>query len=135
MLPIRWAVMFVALGARPLHAQAREILGTWRGTSTCVKEAWNSACNDEQVVYYVTAVPGRTDSVALDARKVVDGKQDPMGTLALRYDAATKAWVADWSNARYHLLWSFQPGGKTLTGTLFVLPERRVARHITVKKD
>jgi len=135
MLPIRWAVMFVALAARPLHAQAREILGTWRGTSTCVKEAWNKACNDEQVVYYVTAVPGRTDSVALDARKVVDGKQDPMGTLALRYDAATKAWVADWSNARYHLLWSFQPGGKTLTGTLFVLPDRRVARHITVKKD
>ena len=77
MLPIRWAVMFVAQG-RGLHAQASEILGTWRGTSTCVKEAWNSACNDEQVIYYVTTVPGRTDSVALDARKVVDGKPEPM---------------------------------------------------------
>ena len=102
MLPIRWAVMFVALEARPLHAQASEILGTWRGTSTCVKESWNSACNDEQVIYYVGAVPGRTDSV---------------------------------SNARYHLLWSFQLDRKTLTGTLIVLPERRLARHITVKKD
>ena len=52
-----------------------------------MKEAWNSACNDEQVIYYVTAVPGAPDSVALDARKVVDGKPEPMGTLALGYDA------------------------------------------------
>ena len=47
----------------------------------------------------------------------------------------TKAWVADWSNARYHLLWSFEVTGRTLTGTLLVLPERRVARHVSVKKD
>jgi hypothetical protein len=135
MRPIAWALMFVALGAGPLHAQAGEILGTWHGTSTCVKEDWNKACNDEQVIYHVTGVPGRPDSVSLDADKVVDGKPEPMGTLAFGYDATTKSWIADWSNARYHLLWSFQVKEKTLTGTLFLLPDRRVARHIAVKKD
>jgi hypothetical protein len=135
MRPVRWAVIVVALGAQPLHAQDSEILGTWRGTSICVKEAWNSACNDEQVIYDFTAVPGRPDSVSLDAQKLVDGKPESMGTLALGYVAATKAWVADWSNARYHLLWTFEVTGRTLTGTLLVLPERRLARHISVRKD
>ena len=135
MRPVAVAVLLMAAGVRPAHGQANEILGTWRGTSTCVKEAWNSACNDEQVVYYVTPVAGRPDSVSLDARKLVNGTPEEMGTLALVYDTTTKGWVADWSNARYHLLWSFEVSGKTLTGTLLVLPERRVARHITLKKN
>ena len=73
MRPVAVAVLLMAAGVRPAHGQANEILGTWRGTSTCVKEAWNSACNDEQVVYYVTPVAGRPDSVSLDARKLVNG--------------------------------------------------------------
>ena len=135
MRPAALAVMVVALGARPLHAQANEILGTWRGTSICVKEDWNSACNDQQVVYYITAVPGKPDSVAIDAQKLVGGKPEPMGIITIGRDTVAGAWSGEWSNTRYHLLWKFVVEGKTLTGTLFLLPARRVGRHISVKKD
>lgn len=135
MRSIAGIIACATLSAGPLQAQAGEILGTWRGTSICVKEAWNSACNDEQVIYYVTRVPNQPDSVALDAQKSVGGKPVPMGTLMLGYDAATKSWAGEWRNARYHLLWSYQVNDNALTGTLFMLPTRRVARHVSAKKD
>ena len=135
MRPVAWGIMGVMLGAGPLHAQASEILGTWRGTSICIKESWNSACNDEQVIYYVTHAPGKSDSVSVDAQKVVAGKPESMGILTLGHDTTAKAWIGEWQNARYQLLWSFQVNGKALTGTLVVLPSRQVARNITARKD
>lgn len=129
-----WVVAFAVLGAAPLHAQQDAILGTWRGTSTCVKEDWNSACNDEQVVYQVTRVPNQPDSVSVDAAKLVNGKPEPMGTIVLGYDASAKRWSGEWSNSRYHLLWSFQVSGTALTGTLVLLPSRQVARNISARK-
>ena len=134
MQPVAWGAMLVVLGTGPLHAQASEILGTWRGTSTCVKEAWNSACHDEQVIYSITRAPNQPDSVSVDAQKVVNGVAESMGILTLGPDSTGKTWSGEWSNARYHLLWSFELSGKTLTGTLLLLPERRVGRHIALKK-
>ena len=121
-------------GAR-LHAQADAILGTWRGTSICVKEDWNRACNDEQIVYYVTRAPGRSDSVALDARKLVNGVEDPMGVLTLGPDSTGSTWSGEWSNARYHLLWTFEVRDTVLSGTLRLLPDRRIGRNISARKD
>lgn len=135
MRPIACVIAWLVLGTGPVHAQEGEILGTWRGTSICVKEDWNSACNDEQVIYHVTRAPSQPDSVAIDAQKLVDGEPEPMGTITVGYDSATKAWAGEWSNVRIHLLWTFVVNGKALTGTLFLLPEHRVARNISAKKD
>ncbi len=121
--------------AGPLHAQATAIIGTWRGTSTCVKESWNSACNDEVVIYRVTAVPKQADSIALDAQKIVGGVPEPMGTLTLGYDPAAQTWAAEWRNARYHLLWTYQVSDTVLTGTLLQLPSRRIARHVSARRE
>src|SRR5947209_16395968 len=67
------------------HAQASvstspasTVLGTWRGTSTCLVRP--SACHDEVVVYRITPGPTR-DSVAFDALKIVRGQEEDMGTL------------------------------------------------------
>ncbi len=119
-----------AASAGTAVAQQGAILGNWRGTSTCVKDAANSACNDEQVIYHFTAMSGKPDSVALAAEKIVAGKPEPMFDLTLGRDAGEKAWSTEWSNARYHILWSFQASGDTLTGTLYMLPDRRVARNV-----
>ena len=129
-------ILFTAsLAAGCLQAQAPGITGTWRGTSICVKEAWNSACNDEQVLYYVTRVPNQPDSVALDGQKIVAGVPEPMGTLTLGYDAKQETWAAELRSARYHLLWSYQVRDTVLTGTLLELPSRRVARHVMARKE
>lgn len=63
------AITLASLAGAPLHAQAGAILGTWRGTSICVREDWNSACNDEQVIYHVTRVPTSQTALRLTRRK------------------------------------------------------------------
>lgn len=83
---MRWHViavplLAVAAGAGRGNAQATPaslVIGTWRGTSLCTVRP--SACNDEHVVYRVTQL-GAPDSVSLDARKIVNGREDEMGVL------------------------------------------------------
>ena len=101
----------------------------------CAKESWNSACNDEQVIYDITRAPDQPDSIAIDAQKVVNGVAESMGVITVGYDSAAKAWAGIWSNARYRLLWTFEVRGTVLSGTLQLLPDRRVARHISARKD
>jgi len=54
-------------------------VGTWRGQSVCLVRP--SACNDEIVVYRITPMKA-ADSVAIDARKIVGGKEQEMGVLS-----------------------------------------------------
>ncbi|HST08395.1 MAG TPA: hypothetical protein VLJ83_09485 [Gemmatimonadaceae bacterium] len=82
----RWALIgavaqcLVAHGiAAQTPAQASSPLGVWRGTSTCTVHP--SACHDEIVVYRITRL-GASDSVSMDARKMVNGQEDEMGTFA-----------------------------------------------------
>ena len=51
-------------------------VGSWRGTSRCLVRP--SACNDEVVVYRAARV-GTSDSLSLDARKIVSGQEEEMG--------------------------------------------------------
>lgn len=73
------AVAAVTLLASRGFAQATHanvVVGTWRGTSLCLVKP--SSCNDEHVVYRVTALDSR-DSVSIDALKVVNGQEEEMG--------------------------------------------------------
>jgi hypothetical protein len=79
-LGLRIALSAVAcLLSRGAEAQARaavqEPIGTWRGTSTCLVRP--SPCNDEHIVYRITRV-GAPDSVSIDARKIVNGREEEM---------------------------------------------------------
>jgi len=56
-------------------------VGTWRGTSLCLVRP--SPCHDETVVYRITQ-RNVTDSVSIDARKIVGGEEEGMGVLACR---------------------------------------------------
>ncbi|TMQ09527.1 MAG: hypothetical protein E6J90_10530 [Deltaproteobacteria bacterium] len=63
------------------------VIGVWRGTSQCTVRP--SPCNDEIVVYHVSAGAG-PDELAVQANKVVDGREEDMGTLHCRLQRAER---------------------------------------------
>ena len=135
----------VALGLVALvglaHAAApapprEEIVGVWRGNSTCIKAAWNAACNDEKVVYRVRVADKTPGAVTFDAYKIVGGRETPMYALDFTYRPDTRTWNAQYeSRNRGRILLSYRVRGRTMTGTLVQLPSRRLARRVAVVRD
>lgn len=80
------ALVAVSVPACRLRAQAAagadNPLGVWRGTSLCLVRP--SPCHDEVVVYRITRL-NASDSLSLDARKIVNGREEEMGVLACRF--------------------------------------------------
>lgn len=119
--------------AKPLTAQTTRpgtIMGWWHGTSTCVKAPWNSACNNEIVVYEF--VPASPDSIraTVHAFKVVAGQWDSMGDLPVKFVSDTQLWVADFTTRRGDIRWSFRLHADTLLGQLLLRPSMQIARHV-----
>jgi hypothetical protein len=105
------------------------VLGTWRGTSTCLVRP--SACNDEVVVYRITPGASR-DSVALDALKIVRGQEEDMGTLACQVTSATPPG-ADITCRMHNGVWKFRVQGDSLVGDLR-LPDNTKFRDVRTKR-
>jgi hypothetical protein len=122
-----------ATAATPNPAAA--IVGTWSGTSICVKIASNAACHDEQVIYKFTALPNERDRVTLHADKIENGRRLPMGDLVLEYDAKRNRWEGAFHGRRVSAFWSYKVQKNELTGTCVVLPERTVVRHASLHRD
>jgi hypothetical protein len=122
-----------ASGAPADHSPA-EIIGTWRGTSTCSDRVAAPACRDEVVVYDFMAgeKPG---TVRWKADKVVNGERLPMGEMDLAYDAGDACWVAEFSGPRAHTRWCLVVEGAHLTGTGRMLPGKETVRKIDVRKE
>lgn len=114
------------------HAQVG-LIGTWRGTSTCVDKLTFPACTDEVVVYVAQPLASSPDSVSLLADKVVNGVREPMGEL--RYGpAGAGTWQAEFRTARVHLRWTLRVEGDQLTGTLVDMPSGKVARTVSLRR-
>jgi hypothetical protein len=122
------------VAAMPQDHKPSELVGTWRGTSTCTDLAAAPACRDEVVVYDFTlgAKPG---TVVWKADKVVDGKRVPMGEMDVTYNAEQKCWFAEFQSARVHSVWCLVVDGAHLTGTGRLLPGKETVRKIDVRKD
>ena len=112
-----------------------EILGTWRGTSTCVDRVNYPACNDETVIYDVDTLSAPRGTVNLHADKVVNGVRDSMGTIQFKYDPAAKSWFSEFTTPRYHSLWTFTIEGDIMSGWLLDLPSRRQVRRVSVQRS
>jgi hypothetical protein len=95
--------------AQPSHTTAA--IGTWRGTSICMVRP--SPCNDEHVVYRVSALPAR-DSVAVDARKIVNGQEEEMGVLRCGVAATRPQVTCSMPNG----VWRLEVRGDSLVGDL-----------------
>lgn len=114
---------------------ADEIVGTWSGSSVCVDRKAAPACNDEQVVFEISASAGKPKTVTVKAAKVVDGKRVSMGVLEFTHDAKSGSWTSEFETPRVHDLWRLTVNGAMLTGTLTSIPSRAIVRKIDLRKD
>jgi stress response protein SCP2 len=119
-------LLIVLIFGKSVTAQSFE--GIWKGTSLC--QVKNSPCHDEIVVYHISKdSTGRSYEVI--ANKIVDGKEDYMGTILFTYDDKQKVFVSIDSvrNAR----WKFKITGSAIKGTLMYKGD--LFRIIDVKKE
>lgn len=101
--------------------------GVWKGTSIC--QIKNSPCHDENVVYHISRK--ENGSFAVIMNKVVNNKEEDMGTLIFSYDSAHQllSSVNEVQNSR----WDFKVKGSKLEGTLMY--KNNLYRIIAVKKE
>ena len=112
-----------------------ELIGLWRGTSTCTDRVAAPACQDETIVYEFKAgtQPG---TVRWSADKVVNGKRESMGDpLDLTYDTAEKCWKVEFTSPRVKIVWRFVVDGRQLTGTGRLLPGNETVRKVDARKQ
>jgi len=119
-------VATAVLGSTP--EQRASLAGSWAGSSICTKV--RPACNDEKALYHFANDGTDSDRVQVTASKIVDGKEDVMGTL--QFEVNYKARTLSASN---HGLWSFSWEGSRMTGTLKMMPSGDVVRNITLQKQ
>jgi hypothetical protein len=92
-------------------AAASNPVGVWRGTSLCLVRP--SPCNDEIVVYRITQL-NASDSLSIDARKLVNGLEEDMGVLGCRLAAPGAQFTCTVPNG----VWRFTLRGDSLVGDL-----------------
>jgi len=119
-------LLFILILGKTVTAQSFE--GIWKGTSLC--QIKNSPCHDEVVVYHISK-DSNGKSYEVIANKIVDGKEDYMGTIPFTYDSKQKVFVSVDSvrNAR----WEFKIAGSAMKGTLMYKGD--LFRIIDVKKE
>lgn len=129
------ALYFAVARAAGADAPQAEILGDWRGTSKCVDLVAAPACKDEVVLYHMLPVAGATGRVLCKADKIIRGVAEPMGDIEFHYRTDTDCWESEIENPRFHAVWSFTVKGRTMTGTLVLLPDHTLVRKVATKKD
>jgi hypothetical protein len=109
------ALAVVGLLARRGPAQAAAIapnpVGVWRGISLC--QVQPSPCKDEVVVYRITRVKA-SDSLSMDARKIVNAREEEMGVLACRLAGVGASFTCTMPNG----VWRFRIRRDSLVGEL-----------------
>ena len=130
-------LLTISSSATAQDANAKAILGTWRGTSICVNLEAAPACKNEEVIYeFRELTPPVAGKLNLKADKIVDGNALPMGELDFVWVSADAAWSCEIQTPRVHALWSFkQPTGDELAGTLVHLPDRTLVRKAAARRQ
>ncbi len=115
-------------------APKAEILGLWKGSSTCTKIEGNEFCHDETIVYNFVDVPGKPATVALKAAKIVDGTVVRSFDLYFVYRPEAGDWACEFDRGTSRGVWTYVAAGDGLTGTAMLLPERKIVRNVTAKR-
>ena len=106
-------------------------VGTWTGESICTSV--RPACRDERAAYHIS-IPDQPATVTVVMNKVVDGKEESMGTLLFHVDSEAKMLTSDFKRGDLHLLWTFTRAGSKMTGTLKQLPDGAIVRNIRLAR-
>lgn len=125
--------LLLAVWTRSALGQARSIVGSWRGSSTCVDKIRFPACHDEIVIYDIRALPGTSDTVMLRADKLAHGAREFMYQLPFAREADS-AWSAEFRSPRGHGRWVLQVRGSLMSGRLLDLPSLKVVREMSLER-
>jgi hypothetical protein len=107
--------------------QPASIAGIWEGSSLCTVP--NSPCHNEHVVYHIKPHASDPTKFTIDADKLVDGKEDFMGTLQCVFTRDKSELYCDTAGD-----WRFTVAGDTMTGTLH-LRNGTLYRKVSVKRS
>ncbi|HKD09395.1 MAG TPA: hypothetical protein VKB79_26050 [Bryobacteraceae bacterium] len=132
-----WLGIFAALlcagwGAGGAYAKSdsdiETVVGTWRGRSICQTDA--PACHNEDVIYLIREMAGRTDAVFIQADKIVDGKRITMGSGPWQFDRTQH--TLEFRMPRQ--VWLLKVSGSHIDGTL-KLADQTIFRRMTLERD
>jgi hypothetical protein len=129
----RIVALLLLAGVDVTTAQTGSIVGSWQGTSTCVDKVQFPACNDEQVIYDVSAQSPGADSVLIRADKIVNGSREFMGEFTFVRGAGNQ-WSTEFQGGRNPDRWELSVQGDTLTGRLLDLPSGSVVRRVSLRR-
>jgi hypothetical protein len=115
-------------------APKAEILGLWKGTSTCTKVDLNEFCRDETVVYNFVDVPEQPGTIELKAARIIDNSLKPMYTLFFTYRPTEGRWTSAFERPQVRGIWAYAVHGGDMTGTATVLPSLTVVRNVEAKR-
>jgi len=118
------------LAANPLTTSS--ILGTWKGTSTCVGN--RPACKNEVVVYRLLPIDGHPQQLRWLADKIIDGKRLAMGALVFEVNERAGTLRGEFQRNTTHGVWSFEISDGVMTGKLTLLPGGEVGRDVSVRR-
>lgn len=122
------------IAATEANAVGAQLIGVWRGTSTCIDRVAAPACQNETVVYEFTPGP-QPGAVHWVADKVIAGQRERMGELELEYDKAEGCWEAVFTAPRVTSVWRLTVDGSRLTGTARLLPGNETIRRVDLRKE
>jgi hypothetical protein len=117
---------------RPAADPREPLVGLWTGDSICTPV--RPACHDEKAAYHVT-LGERPDSISMLMNKIVNGKEEEMGTMEYTVDAAKKTLRGEIKGQSVQSVWEFSWSGSEMRGTATQLPSGEVIRNITLKKS
>lgn len=121
------AVASAAIAQTPLTpATPATPVGTWRGTSLCLVRS--SPCHDEIVVYRITPMKS-PDSLSIDARRIVRGEEQEMGTLTCHLVRPSSQLTC----ALPQGIWYFRARNDSLTGELLLRDNTRFRDVRTIR--
>ena len=126
--------LFAWVGSQRLGAQAREIIGTWRGSAVCANRAKDLTCRDETVIYDVDTVGAARGNVMLRAHKMVNRDRQFMYAMQLKV-ISSHTWQSDFTQSTFHGRWEYTVNGSVMTGRLIEMPSRRLVRRVTVRRS
>jgi len=107
---------------------ADQVAGVWRGYSVCMVK--NSPCHDEVNVYRISAIPSKPGIYFIFGNKIVNGKEEVMGTDEWKYDASTHVLTHEFPRGVFRL--TIQ--GEKMEGDL-KLPDGTLFRQIYLQKE
>jgi len=117
----------------PARTPPPDLVGSWRGTSTCVDRVHFPACHDEQVIYDAQQKGRAPDTVTVRADKVVNGVRDFMGEFDFHL-APDSTWVAEYQNPSVRFRIVLRVREAHLTGFLADEPSGRQVREIKAER-